>query len=496
MSIKVKRNVFLAAIAAMLVVQAYLRFQSDIIQDVAWFIHVANQLLQGKTLYVDIIEVNPPLGMWLIVPIVWLANLFHIDSVIAVDTTLLLASAAVLTLCNRYLKLVNILNANARMLIVAALAFIVLFFPAIYFAEREHFMVLLFLPWLFLRLADNSSSKIGTVERILVGLMAGAAICIKPQSFFAPAMVELVLFLHGKSLRKIFAVENISAGLFAVIYAGAILRFAPKFLNEMLALGAKAYVPFYGYPLYVIVFYARWTIPAMLIAYLIRNRLAVLKHDTLIVDGLLAATLGFSISYFVQMKGFGYQIVPADILASTASATGAILLWQTDRKFSVYSLGAVCIPLFLVFGVPQTYLNSFKGADGIMARNAPQAKSIFIASTRLGDAFPFVQQRNLIWASRLPTQWLTPYVDSKWHGGDVPQDDVVRSALEWTVTDLLNFKPDIVMIDISDDQIYVQSGKFDYVQFWQNDKRFAEFWSHYKLQETTKDLAVYSLVTP
>jgi hypothetical protein len=487
-----QRNFFFAVIGALFAVQAYLRFQSDIIQDVAWFIYVANQLLHGKTLYADILEVNPPLGMWMIVPIVWIAEKLHVDAVIAVDATLLMMSGVALWFCNRMMRFFEVMTSQTRWLIITILAFIILFFPAIYFAEREHFMLLLFLPWLFLRAIPNASAQTSLFERIFIGIMAGAAICIKPQSIFAPLLVELFVFSRNRNLRSFVSVENVSATLFAFFYGVSILHYAPKFLTEMLTLGSKAYVPFYGYPLYVIVFYARWTIPALIVAYVIRNRLAMLKADTRFVDVLLAAALGFTLSYFVQMKGFGYQIVPADILASFASAAAAVLLWRVERKMSIHILGAICIPVLLLWGTPQTYVNHFKALDSIMARNAPQAKSLFIASTRLGDGFPYVQQRNLVWASRLPTQWLTPYIDSKWHEGVAPQDKIVLDTLEWTVTDLIDFKPDIVMIDVSTDQIYVESGKFEYVKFWQNDRRFAEVWNNYKFRETISGLDIFT----
>lgn len=487
-----QRNFFFAVIGALFAVQAYLRFQSDIIQDVAWFIYVANQLLHGKTLYADILEVNPPLGMWMIVPIVWIAEKLHVDAVIAVDATLLMMSGVALWFCNRMMRFFEVMTFQTRWLIIAILAFIILFFPAIYFAEREHFMLLLFLPWLFLRAIPNASSQTSFFERIFIGIMAGAAICIKPQSIFAPLLVELFVFSRNRNLLSFVSVENVSATLFAFFYGVSILLFAPKFLIEMLTLGSKAYVPFYGYPLYVIVFYARWTIPAVIVAYVIRNRLAMLKADTRFVDCLLAAALGFTLSYFVQMKGFGYQIVPADILASFASAVAAVLLWRVERKMSIHILGAICIPVLLLWATPQTYVNQFKALDSIMARNAPQAKSLFIASTRLGDGFPYVQQRNLVWASRLPTQWLTPYIDSKWHESVAPQDKIVLDTLEWTVTDIIDFKPDIVMIDVSTDQIYVESGKFEYVKFWQNDKRFAEVWNNYKFRETISGLDIFT----
>ena len=128
-----------------------------------------------------------------------------------------------------------------------------------------------------------------------------------------------------------------------------------------------------------------------------------------------------------------------------------------------------------------------------LLKNAPNAKSVFIASTRLDDGFPLVQKHDLVWASRLPTQWLTPYVASKWQGTALPQDDIVSKALDWTVTDLQEMKPDIVMIDLNNDQVYVPGGKFNYIKFWQNDPRFQTLWAQYEYRETVRELAIYTL---
>lgn len=489
-----QRFICLSAIAALFAFQFYLRFQAELVQDCAWFMHVADQLLNGKVLYVDIFEVNPPLGMWMMVPIVWFAEKFNFDQSATIVIIILLASAAMLAMCNRYLKLNNQITDGARLLMVAFLALGILFMPMIFFAEREHFMVLFFLPWVFLRLANPKQSQVKIWERILVGVFAGAAICIKPQAIVAPALLEIVIYLHRRKFTEIFAFENWGAGVFAVLYALSIFIYAPAFFTEMLGIGTKAYVPFFGYPFFVSLFDARFTLPALVIGGAIRYRLSLLKANTFFLDGFLATAIGFALSFFIQMKGFAYQIMPADILACFAAAFGAIQLWQIDRKISVHAFGVMAIPAVLLLSQPQTSSIDLEAMDFIMKTSAPEAKSLFVASTRMTDSFPYVQKRNLIWASRLPTQWLTPYVDQKWSGGELPKDDVVQKALDWTVTDLETFKPEIVMIDNTNTQIFVQGGHFEYLKFWANDPRFAAIWKNYKLTSTKYGFDVYVLI--
>ncbi len=488
-----QRAFFLVTIAILIAAQAYLRFQSDIIQDCAWFIDVAERLLNGQTLYADIKEVNPPLGMWMIVPVVWLAKALSISAVSTTYITLLVISAGSLLLCNRYLRMNGLLQSTPRYIFIITIAVAILFFPAAFFAEREHFVILLFLPWILLRVLPAAAESPLRQERLLVGALAGIAICIKPQSVFAPAFVELILYARNCKLIETLAYENLGAVAVAIVYTLSVIIFAPLFLTEMISIGAKAYVPYYGYPIYIIALNARWSIIALLIGTMIIIRLKALKADMTTMAVLMAASIGFLLSYAVQMKGFTYQIMPANILMWLTCAAGAVLLWQIEKKLSVHILAAIAVGGLVLSDVPQTYVNSYKSVSTLLANNAPNAKSIFIASTRLDDGFPFVQKHNLVWASRLPTQWLTPYAASKWQSGSLPQDDIVNSAMEWTVSDLIAMKPDVVMVDTGKDQAYVPGGSFDYIGFWQNDPRFSEIWAHYQYRETARDLAVYTL---
>src|SRR5690348_9425733 len=54
-----------AVLAAALGAVLFATLGSPLKDDVAWLLHIANQWLHGRRLYVDIVEVNPPLIVWL-----------------------------------------------------------------------------------------------------------------------------------------------------------------------------------------------------------------------------------------------------------------------------------------------------------------------------------------------------------------------------------------------------------------------------------------------
>lgn len=491
-----RRRLIAASIVALFVIQAIIRFRSDIHHDVAWYLYIAGRLLHGKHLYTDFLEVNPPLGIWLTLPAVWLGSLTGLGSIKVFYSVLLALTAGSLLLVNRYLRLVRDVPGTERAMLCVFIAAVILFMPAMDFAEREHLMVLLFLPWPFLRLARSRGAQFGFAEAAIVGLMAAMAICIKPQSLLAPLGVELVLLLRFRNFRGLFAVENIAAAAFALLYGAAIIIFEPNFLETIMPLGVNAYVPFYGYANSMIWLFSLHSVLLVGFAVFLWRRTEGPLADIAALLG--AAALGFILSYFIQYKGFQYQILPARIFAgiACAAAVSAIVAQMPFARWLPATKFLVAMSVFTVavdFGFQrQAYPDNGGIFDSGIARYAPKARSIFIASTQVSHGFPFTLNRNFVWASRFPTQWLTPYVASKWQAGTLPSDGIVAHALDWTVSDLVAFHPDIIFIDESSKQFYVPGGRFDYLEFWANDPRFELLWKGYERRASMNGFAVYT----
>ena len=476
-------------IAALFAFVAYLQLRAPLIHDASWYIHVARGLLAGKHLYTDFIEVNPPLGMWLLVPVVWLADTSTLPADTVYKTIILLISACSIAYVNRCLKFLEAPPATWRPFWLVAFAAAILLVPGADFGEREHLIILLFAPWLFLRLVKQRGMRVPAGEAIAVGSFAAFAILLKPQAVFAPLFLEAWLLWQSRQLWNAVSVENIAAGLAVAAYGASIAWLTPEFITQMLPLGRAAYLPFYGYPWEVQLFNARWFVLFILAAgtYVLRLD-GVLRQ---IAIACLLAAMGFALSYAVQNKGFTYQAIPATVFAGLAVASVAAGLWNTESKSRIIAGILLALVAARIVLEPPIYQTSDAVFRAGMATHAPNAKSIFIASTRLSHGFPLVEEARLQWASRLPTQWLAPYVASKWRDGPLPDDAVVRLALDATVTDMITGQPEAIFVDQSSDQAYVPGGSFDYLKFWSNDQRFDEFWKAYRLAGNQQGFAVY-----
>ena len=67
--------VLLAVVAAAVLVTA---MRSPLKDDVAWLLYVARKWLEGQRLYEDLVEVNPPLIIWIYAVPAWLAKTFDV----------------------------------------------------------------------------------------------------------------------------------------------------------------------------------------------------------------------------------------------------------------------------------------------------------------------------------------------------------------------------------------------------------------------------------
>ncbi|MFX8692453.1 hypothetical protein ABTM44_18170, partial [Acinetobacter baumannii] len=86
------------------------------------------------------------------------------------------------------------------------------------FAEREHIAVTLLLPALALAVGRANEYRPGPILRITLGLLSGLVVSIKPHFGLAILLPYLYLALRLRSWRILFALENLIASAFVLIY--------------------------------------------------------------------------------------------------------------------------------------------------------------------------------------------------------------------------------------------------------------------------------------
>lgn len=198
------------AIAGLFVLQAVIRFDAHISHDVAWYLYAAGRVLDGAVLYVDVVEVNPPLGIWLALPFAALARVSGLSAIVLFEVGVFLLTMVSLALVARLLSAASDVSAQARRLFLIVVAALMLFLPAFDFGQREHLLILLVTPWVLTRWSRLMGKPTSSGLAMLVGLMAAAGFWQKPHCLLAVVAIEVAILWRTRNVRTIFAPENVA----------------------------------------------------------------------------------------------------------------------------------------------------------------------------------------------------------------------------------------------------------------------------------------------
>src|SRR6185437_14862400 len=73
-------SISLVLLVGVTAIVLFAALRSPLKDDIAWLLYVARRWIAGRELYVDVIEVNPPLIIWISAIPVELARWFHVDA--------------------------------------------------------------------------------------------------------------------------------------------------------------------------------------------------------------------------------------------------------------------------------------------------------------------------------------------------------------------------------------------------------------------------------
>ena len=216
-------------IAVLFAIQIAIRLGSELNHDTAWYLYVAQGLLNGGELYRDFVEVNPPLAIWLTVPVVMLSRATGLAPIETLYGVFFAMTAMSLLLAWRYLAMIRGVPDWTGSSFCSCSPRHFCLFQVLAFGQREHLLVLLFMPWFVLRFARSQGAQISVAESAFVGLLGAVAICMKPHAVLAPLAVEALLLLRGRNLRAVFAPENLAAAVFAAALRRGNCNLEPAF---------------------------------------------------------------------------------------------------------------------------------------------------------------------------------------------------------------------------------------------------------------------------
>jgi hypothetical protein len=488
-------------------------FRSFLNSDGAWTIVMARRVLAGERLYRDTLEINPPLIVWLHLPLVWLERLSSIPAAVMVRVALY-AGIAASSVASMRLALPGCPSSWRQhpWRIVMLVASVLIVLPLGAFSEREQLITLLLLPSVALAVARCARASVGGTTSVLVGAAAGVACSLKPQYLAVWVLLGAVRSAHLHSLRLV--VEDAAALLTGLAYVGAVLIFTPEFLQVVRTFG-PAYAHYTARTRSRILFASPevywWLVAAM--AWWVRRR----RDGDPAGAALMAACLGSLAAVMIQGKGWLYQFIPlstfglilAEYAAALRAASGATRPARLARVVALLLLVIISSPLAV-----RTVAINWQRATGhterrreitdllALIRTVPSARSIQVLSSEV-SAFPLAELARLSEHHTLPALWVPMTVYRSWLSPGKPvavnrpqtMSGAERAAFEATVRDIER-APDLLLVE-SRERNQLQSaypGGFDHLAYYGQDPAVRAVLGGYRLVGSSHGFRLYERV--
>ena len=477
----------IAAIAVLLVALTFVlatSMLSPLKDDVAWLLYVARKWLGGQRLYVDLVEVNPPLIIWLYAIPAWIAGLLGLQPKLVASPffAVLLLGSAWWTAC--------LLQGRAaiftrRLPVFAAIATLLLLLPGVEFGQREHLLAAAVLPYLVLFVRGLEGEKEPRWTAISVGVVASLGCALKPSYAIAFVLLELAGAMRG---HRLFRAASLSFACTALIYGAMVVTFCPAFLTKAVPLALALYGGT-DTPVWQIIWESRRLLiglTAVLALYWI-NREALQRRSPFLRHLLLALTVfavGATISYLSQGKNWFYHQLPATIAIVLALLVWvAVLLSWRDLPRRRMLLSAPLLALSLVDFTVAGYERMRPWVEAAVEPNQStevqlariikheKARTYIAFSEWIALGFPVVDDAGVTWASRFDSMWALK--GELWRArqdGGAPKDWPIR---DWVVKDFVANCPDIAVVD-------TKSGVNFVGVLIGSSPEFASAWSHYR----------------
>ncbi|HXD46338.1 MAG TPA: hypothetical protein VN655_14515 [Pseudolabrys sp.] len=420
--------------------------------DVSWGLTMAEKWLDGARLYIDLIEVNPPATVYLYVAPVALGRVLGIAPELVVTALVFFAIALSLWLSLRIMRTYGIVRVGEQWPLLTIVATALAILPGQNLGEREHVALILFLPWLSVAAVRAKGAVPDVATMLIAGAAAGLVAIIKPHFAAAIVVTAAMAAWSARSWRPLLAAENWIAAAMLAAYAAFVALVYPQFYTGMMPLLADVYIPVHASFTRLVLFFATplWIASLVLIA-ILKGRAALRAPFSLLV----AASAGFSVSYYVQLKGWSYHSYPMLALALIAVALAFIDRWHRSADDGARAARLVtAIVGALIAGTAYLWMNFAVDCSALAAPiRALKAHPKMLALTAdLAYGHPLVRQAGGTWVSRVSAEWITAGVQARrFKGGlDATTDarleaDARRDRVMLT-EDIARNRPDVIVV--------------------------------------------------
>ena len=469
----------------------FVMLRSPLKDDVAWLLYVARRWLAGRELYVDVVEINPPLIVWISAIPIRLAGWLGIDVQVTAVTFFIAIVMGCAWWTASLLRGCGTLFAD-RLPVFAVIGTVLLVVPAGDLGQREHLLVAAMLPYLALFARSLDGDRPALRDALAAGLLAGLGCALKPRYAGVFVVLEALALMRG--LNPLRAMPLAAAGTL-LGYVALVALLCPAYMRRAVPLALALYsatdVSFrhllmdslrllFGQAVAVLLWWSR------------RRRMPERNLMLTLVVFAVAST----VVCFMDGKDWFYHRLPA-----TIATILALLCWAgsalTHRRVAPrggllpIALGGIACVVFLVGAFqrlePQVALavepeqSTVAHLEQIIRQQ--KARTYIAFSEWIALGFPVVNNTGVAWASRFDSMWALK--GELWRVRFDPAAAKEWPIRRWVARDFIRGCPDVAVVD-------TREGVVNYVDILSaSDPAFARAWSRYKRIDAFDGLVVY-----
>jgi hypothetical protein len=484
--------------------------------DVAALLQFAQRMLDGERLYVDLIDINPPMVFLLDTIPVALAELAKLP-VVTCFVAFVLALAAVSFVATT--ALLDRLGEGRRpldgLLWPALIGFVLLVYPMHSFGQREHLLLIFALPYALVAATRADGQTLPRGAATAAALFALVGIALKPHFALVPLALELLVLARAgwRAWARSPQPWLILAG--CVGYVGATRLWLPAYFGVILPLVAQCYEQFSVATLLDLA--TRDQVPALLLPQIPLAVIAWRLPNSRLARAMVALALGATGAGLLQGKGWDYHFFAARgavvLVFGAVIADGFAPLWSArprggalGRAAPIAIASTALAAIFAFSGVlsppfkgPRNFVNTAAARFlPVVAANAAGQPVLWL-TTSIYPQFPVLNYTGSRLAMPFMSLWVLSavYDADSLEGGRVayhaPATMGRPEALVWrgVIDGFRRARPPLVLVEQASREGAFHGLPFDYLDYFLRDPAFAAEWSNYVLLTQVDNVSIY-----
>lgn len=487
---------------------AFRLYNISIHPDTAWLAGCAKRFLSGISLLEGCYDTNPPLSILIYTPAVYLSQLSGIALYYCIYITIFIFIALCVLSTHILITKLSFLSLQERFIFLVTYTTFVIIVPLYDFTQRDHLIAVALVPFLLAQYTITKKIPTRGVIRHLSLALGTLMILVKPHYGLLPVMVLIHRYYTQKRIS--LDLDFMYLALSCLTYAFVLYIYFPDFLTIVLPDVIHYYLP-YKNESDVNKFLLPFILPSIMlclaIVYKYKNEDD--KRDFLLFFWL--GTFTAMISYYVQAKGFYYQLIPTRTffyITLFVLSYSILSLWTKTRIQKEILTYGLCS---LIVAYPAHRLMTFTSsyATHSFFQNAPLTKyiekecgspcSFFITYPHMSLNNQTIFYIDKTYASRFPAYWFYPVMQ---YSLGIPKAETETPQYQkrvntdkerftrYIIEDMKKYKPNIILL--YKDPPEQRGMQFDFFDYFSGDANFRKLRDTYvKTGEFTTERSDY-----